>query len=105
MEQPKRQHKTKYAGLTVEEYMEIRYKKNKERQEKMTEEEKKHLRELHDNWVKKQPSERLSKYNAGKCDICNKEYADIYQHYRTKKHIEAVAKHDTENNANALLPK
>lgn len=105
MERPKKQYNTKYSGLTAEEYREMLYRKNKERRENMTEDEKKHLRELYDDWVKRQPTGQLSKYHGGKCETCDKEYADIYQHYKTKKHIEAVTKHTTENNVNALLSK
>jgi hypothetical protein len=94
MERPKRQYKSKYFGLTQEEYDKIQYEKNKERRNKLTEEEKAIRKEKRKEWLDKQPKEKLAQYSVGKCDVCGKEYTNIYEHYKTKKHIELVIKQE-----------
>lgn len=65
-----RQYKSKYSKLSMKEYKELRNIKYKE-------------------WLKKCSQEQLDSYKNKKiqlCPTCNKTYADIYQHMRTKKH-------------------
>ena len=62
---------SKYSDLTMDEYKAIK-------------------REQHNQWLKKQPEEKIQQYkNIFKrhCDICNVDPANIYKHIQTKKHI------------------
>jgi len=66
-----RKYKSKYANLTMEEYMKAKNEKYKE-------------------WLKKQDRSVIDKYNKLKkrqCEVCHEFYGNIYQHYKSKKHI------------------
>lgn len=70
--------KTKYSDMTIEEREERRLERqrryHKEWMERQTEEKKEEIRE------------KTNTITRGRCEICEKEYGNIYQHKQTKKH-------------------
>lgn len=82
-------HYKKYAGKSAEEILKIKREQMREitkrRKEKMSEEEREEER--------KKKNEYNKSYNyGGVCEICGKEYKNIYQHRNTKKHKEKAEK-------------
>jgi hypothetical protein len=71
-------NKSKYSELTAEERERIKHEKHQEwnnkYKEKITEEQ------------KQKNKLAVSKAIKGRCEICEKEYGNIYQHKNTKKH-------------------
>lgn len=78
-------HNSKYAGMTEDEIAKIRYIRRKE-------------------WYKNLTEEKREKYknnnpekSKGVCEICEKEYGNIYQHRNTKKHKEKLEQKTEKN--------
>jgi hypothetical protein len=81
-------NKSKYSEMTAEEREKIRIEKQ---------------RKSHDEWMKRQTEEKreeirekvreaVSRVIKKRCDICEKNYGNIYQHMNTKKHKENESK-------------
>lgn len=64
---PKRKYNSKYSNLTDEERKKI-------------------YRESAKEWKKKVGYEKQYEYLHGDCLICDRHYANIYEHYKSKKH-------------------
>lgn len=73
-------YRSKYSGLSAEEILEEKRKRYAEWMEGLSKEEREKL-----NARKREITKNQDK--SGECKICGKEYKDIYQHRRTKRHI------------------
>ena len=70
-------------GKTAEEILKEMKRKRIERTSKLTEEERE---------AKREKMRGYKERNHGKCEICGKEYNNIYQHRNTKRHKEKMKK-------------
>ena len=81
-------NKSKYSDMTAEEREKIRLEKQRRDHEawmkRQTEEKKEEIRE--------KVREAVSKVIKGRCEICERDYGNIYQHRNTKKHKENEAR-------------
>ena len=80
-------HPAKYAGMTEDEIAKMRYIRQVQWYKNLTDEE----REAYKNKVKARNKENPER-RRGVCEICGKEYGNIYQHRNTKKHLEKLNK-------------
>jgi hypothetical protein len=80
MERQKREYNSKYKGLPAEEIIRIQKERQRRWKEGLSEEKKKEYGERY--------KDRYKDKNAGRCEVCEKEYKNIYQHKRSKKHKE-----------------
>ena len=67
-------HYKKYAGKSAEEILRMQREREKRSREKMTIE------------MKEKIKEKYKDKNVGRCEICGKEYRNIYVHNNTKGH-------------------
>jgi hypothetical protein len=69
-------YKSKYSNISYEEFKRIR-------------------RDNYERWLKSQTEETRQQYKndlKGHCEICKKDLGNIYQHNKTKTHLEMVEK-------------
>jgi hypothetical protein len=83
MVEEKIRHYKEYANMTAEEIIKEQRRKRREYIERIPEEK------------KKEYAERYKDKNIGMCDICGKEYRNIYQHNNTKMHKKNIEKNNT----------
>jgi len=89
---------TKYSNLTPEERRNIKNENYRKWYNSLDEERKSKYTEIKKNYAKKY----LNNYKQCLCEVCNKQYADIYQHYKTKTHNEKVLKSPELTHNNSL---
>jgi hypothetical protein len=85
MEQPKkeiRRYNSKYSGKTAEEILEIKKEQQRAWVNRMSEEERKKMRDKYND----EHNKEWKKYRSGRCEICDREYSDLKNHCKTKKH-------------------
>lgn len=86
-------NKQKYDNMTATEYIKLRNEKYKKWLSELPQEVRDKYK--YKNWISNQPAEVQEKYkNKCKvfCEVCNKEFSNKYTHFKSKKHIELVAK-------------